>query len=165
MAKNRYTNIDYPVVQANDNSYYLSKDFYNNESSSGSIFIDYKNKSNDKNIILYGHNMRNKTMFNNLLKFKNENFFNENNKIHILKDNKEYIYEVFSVYTIDAGYDYLITNFNSADAFLQYTDEIKSKSLFNTNIDISSDDNIITLSTCSYEFKDARTVVHGKLVK
>ncbi|MGL4797173.1 MAG: sortase domain-containing protein, partial [Paraclostridium sp.] len=69
------TNIDYPVVQSKDNEYYLSKDFYNQDSSSGSIFMDYRNKFDDKNIILYGHNMKNKTMFNNILKFKEENFF------------------------------------------------------------------------------------------
>lgn len=159
------TNIDYPVVQGPDNKYYLKNDFYKQESSSGSIFMDYRNKVNDKNIILYGHNMKNKTMFNNLLKFKDESFFKENNKIRIIKDNKEYNYEVFSVYTIDDRYDYLVTSFSSIELFNSYLNRIKSKSLYKSDVSISGSDSIITLSTCSYEFKNARTVVHGKLLK
>ncbi|WP_270531981.1 class B sortase, partial [Paraclostridium sordellii] len=69
------TNIDYPVVQTDNNDYYLNYDFYNKLSSSGSIFMDYRDNVKSKNIILYGHNMRNKTMFNNLLKFKDKDFF------------------------------------------------------------------------------------------
>ncbi|MGL5755367.1 MAG: class B sortase [Paraclostridium sp.] len=158
------TNIDYPVVQSNDNKYYLNKDFYNQDSSSGSIFMDYRDNPNSQNTILYGHNMRNKTMFNNLLKFKDADFFNQNNKIRIIKNNKEYIYEVFSAYTIDAGYDYLIPNFSNPESFKKYIKDIREKSLFKSNLDVNTKDKLITLSTCSYEFDDARTVVHGKLI-
>ncbi|MEG2460820.1 MAG: class B sortase [Clostridia bacterium] len=158
------TNIDYPVVQSKDNKYYLNKDFYNQNSSSGSIFMDYRDNPNSQNTILYGHNMRNKTMFNNLLKFKDPDFFNQNNKIRIIKNNKEYIYEVFSTYTIDAGYDYLIPNFSNPESFKQYIKDIREKSLFKSNLDVNTEDKLITLSTCSYEFDDARTVVHGKLI-
>lgn len=158
------TNIDYPVVQAKDNKYYLNKDFYNQESKSGSIFIDYRNNPNSQNLILYGHNMRNDTMFNNLLKFKDEKFFNQKNKIRIIKDDKEYIYEAFSAYTIEANYDYLIPDFPNNKAFEEYIREVKNKSLFKSNLSVSDKDNIITLSTCSYEFEDVRTVVHAKLI-
>ncbi|MEG1132367.1 MAG: class B sortase [Romboutsia sp.] len=158
------TNIDYPVVQSKDNQYYLNKDFYNQDSNSGSIFMDYRNNPNSQNTILYGHNMRNKTMFNNLLKFKDQDFFNQNNKIRVIKDGKEYIYEVFSAYTIDAGYDYLIPNFSNSESFKNYIKDIKNKSLFRSNLDVNTNDKLITLSTCSYEFDDARTVVHAKLI-
>lgn len=158
------TNIDYPVVQTDNNDYYLNYDFYNKLSSSGSIFMDYRDNVKSKNIILYGHNMRNKTMFNNLLKFKAKDFFDKNNKIRVFKDNKEYIYEVFSVYTTDSKYDYLITNFNNPNEFKNYINNIKNKSLFKSDIKVNSNDKIITLSTCSYEFDDARTVVHAKLL-
>lgn len=158
------TNIDYPVVQTTNNDHYLKYDFYNKPSDSGCIFMDYRNNVKSKNIILYGHNMRNKTMFNNLLKFKDKDFFDENNKIRVFKDNKEYIYEVFSVYTTDSKYDYLITNFNNPNEFKNYINNKKNKSLFKSNIKVNSNDKIITLSTCSYEFDDARTVVHAKLL-
>ncbi|EPZ61702.1 sortase family protein [[Clostridium] sordellii ATCC 9714] len=126
--------------------------------------MDYRDNKDSQNIILYGHNMKNKTMFNNLIKFKNENFFNENNKIRIIKDNKEYIYEIFSVYTIDGEYNYLTTNFDTSQDFKKYIENIRSKSLFKSNVDVTDSDKIITLSTCSYEFDNARTVVHGKLI-
>lgn len=157
------TNINYPVVQCDNNSFYLKHDFYKQNSNSGAIFMDYRDNQESQNVILYGHNMRNKTMFNNILKFKDEEFFNQNNKIKITKDNHEYIYEVFSVYTTKGNDDYLITNFSSNQEYQDYINDIKTKSLFKPNIDVSEKDKIITLSTCSYEFDDARTVVYGKL--
>ncbi len=126
--------------------------------------MDYRDNKDSQNIILYGHNMKNKTMFNNLLKFNNANFFNENNKIRIIKDNKEYIYEIFSVYAIDGEYNYLTTNFDTSQDFKKYIENIRSKSLFKSNVDVTDNDKIITLSTCSYEFDNARTVVYGKLI-
>lgn len=158
------TNINYPVVQCDNNSFYLKHDFYKQNSSSGAIFMDYRDNQESQNTILYGHNMRNKTMFNNLLKFKDEAFFNQNNKIKVMKDDQEYIYEVFSAYTTEGNDDYLITNFSSNQEYQKYINDIKTKSLFKSNVEVSEKDKIITLSTCSYEFDDARTVVHGKLV-
>ncbi|MDB0438416.1 class B sortase [Clostridioides difficile] len=159
------TNINYPVVQSKDNSYYLDKDFYGKKSISGTLFMDYRNKSlDDQNVIIYGHNMKNKTMFNNLNKFKDEDFFKENNRIKITMDEKEFLYEVFSAYIVESDYDYLKTSFNSESDYQKYIDAITSKSLYESNIKVSSNDKIVTLSTCTYEFDDARMVIHGKLV-
>lgn len=160
------TNIEYPVVQGIDNYFYLKKDIYKNYLSSGSIFMDYRNNfKTDKNIIIYGHNMKNKTMFNNLEKFKEKEFFNQNNKIRIFDKDKKYIYEVFSAYYVDPNYNYIIPNFDNKEEYISYLENIKNKSLFKSNININSDDKIITLSTCSYETQDTRTVVHGKLIE
>ena len=160
------TNIDYPVVQGQDNYFYLYKDIYKNKLGSGSIFMDFRNNfKNDQNTIIYGHNMKNKTMFNNLENFKKEDFFNGNNKIRLYIDGKEYIYKVFSVYYVSPDYNYIIPKFNTNDEYNIFLDAIKDKSLFKTDIDVSSNDRIITLSTCSYESKNTRTVVHGKLIE
>ena len=160
------TNIDYPVVQGKDNSFYLNKDVYKEVLSSGSIFLDYRNDyTSDDNIIIYGHNMKNKTMFSALENFKDKNFFNENNKIIIQDYDNKYIYEVFSAYFVDANFDYLDVNFNDKDDFEEYINTVSSKSLTNSNIDVTSNDKIITLSTCSYEGSDTRTIVHGKLIE
>ncbi len=160
------TNIDYPVVQGSDNSFYLKKDIYKNYLGSGSIFMDSRNNfETDENTIIYGHNMKNKTMFNNLEKFKEEEFFNANNKIRIFDKDKEYVYEVFSAYYVDPNYNYIIPNFSNKEEYNSYLKDIKNKSLFKSNIDVNSNDKIITLSTCSYEKKETRTVVHGKLIK
>ena len=158
------TNINYPVVQGKDNDFYLNHDFNKKKSSSGAIFMDYKNNiDKDKNIIIYGHNMKNKSMFQNLMKFKHEGFWKENNKIILTIDGKKYEYEIFSSYISDSEDINLKINFKNDDEYLKYIEDIKKKSIFHREIDIKSNDRIITLSTCSYEKDDARMIIHGKL--
>lgn len=158
------TNINYPVVQGKDNDFYLNHDFNKKESSSGAIFIDYKNNiDKDKNIVIYGHNMKNKSMFQNLMKFKDEEFWNNNKKIILTIDGKEYEYEIFSAYVNDANNVEFKFDFRNDDEYLKYIEEIKEKSIFNRDTDIISNDRIVTLSTCSYENDDARMVIHGRL--
>ena len=160
------TNIDYPVVQGKDNDFYLNHDFNKNESSSGAIFMDYKNNiDKDKNIIIYGHNMRNKSMFQNIMKFKDEAFWKKNKEIILTIDGKRYEYEIFSSYISNAKDVDLKINFKSEDEYLKYIEDIKKKSIFHRDMDIKSNDRIITLSTCSYEKDDARMIIHGKLKK
>ena len=160
------TNINYPVVQGEDNDFYLNHDFNKKESSSGAIFIDYKNNiEKDKNIIIYGHNMRNKSMFQNLMKFKDEAFWKENSKIILTIGGKRYEYKIFSSYISNAKDIDLKTNFENDDEYLKYIDSIKKKSIFHRDIDIKSDDRIITLSTCSYEEDNNRMIIHGILEK
>ena len=161
------TNINYPVVQTSNNSFYLKKDFNKKYSNSGTIFMDTANDfENDSNVVLYGHNMNNKTMFNNVALFKKKNFFNQNNKIKIkhTEDGKEYTYEVFSAYYTDNSFDYNTVKFNEHYTFMDFVKDIKAKSMYKKNIDINENDKIITLSTCSYEFKGAKTTVHAKLI-
>lgn len=158
------TNIDYPVVQGKDNDYYLNHDFNKDYLASGSIFMDYRNDfENDKSIIIYGHHMRNKTMFGELANFKDESFFKENNKIKIEYKGKTYTYEIFSVYIADSSEDFLEINFNNDSEYEDYLNSIINKSLFKTNTNVTSKDKIVTLYTCSYEFNGARTIVNAKL--
>lgn len=160
------TSINYPVVQGKDNEYYLNHDFNNDLNSSGSIFIDYKNNiKEDKNIIIYGHNMKNKTMFQPLMNFKEEDFFNENKYIIVTINNKEYKYEIFSSYLIDANNDELKISFSSDNEFFNYINEIKNKALYKRNIHMEKEDKIITLSTCSYENESTRMIICGKLIE
>lgn len=162
------TNISYPVVQGNDNSYYLKKDFNKENNSAGTIFMDSLNNFEvDNNIVLYGHNMKNKTMFNNLTLFKKKDFFNQNNKIKIKhdKEDKEYTYEVFSAYHSDNSFDYNMVKFGQGYTFEDFIDDIKAKSIYKKDIEITGNDKIITLSTCSYEFKGAKTTIHAKLIE
>lgn len=160
------TNIDYPVVQSNDNTYYLKKDINKNYLPSGSIFLDFRNNNfEDENTVIYGHYMRNNTMFGELKNFKNKEFFDKDNKINIeIAGGKILEYEIFSVYTTDSSDNYITTSFNSQDEYKQFLDKVKDKSLHKTNLDVNTDDKILTLSTCSYEYEDARTVIHAKLM-
>ena len=159
------TNIDYPVVQSEDNEYYLTHDFNKNYLASGSIFMDYRNNfENDKSVLIYGHHMRNKTMFGEVLNFKKEEFFKENNLITIEYKGKTYTYEVFSTFVADLSKDNLKVNFDDDEDYQDYIDYLKDRSLFDSDIEVSSNDRIITLYTCSYEFEGARTLAHAKLI-
>jgi len=160
------TNIDYPIVQGKDNSFYLDKDINKNYISSGSIFMNYLNNGfKDDNTVLFGHNMRNKTLFAQLKKYKEKEFFYGNNDIEIeIEDGKTLKYKVFSAYVTDANDNYIKTTFDNKTQYKEFLEIIKNKSIYKPNIDVNENDKIITLSTCSYEFNDARMVVHGKLL-
>lgn len=161
------TNIDYSIVQGKDNSFYLDKDINKNYLSSGYIFMNYLNNGfNDENTILFGHHMRNKTMFAQLEKYKEKEFFQNDNDIKIeVENDKVLTYKVFSVYVTDANDNYIKTNFDNKSEYKEFLDKIKNKSIYKSDINVDENDKIITLSTCSYEFNDARMVVHGKLLK
>ena len=161
------TNIDYPIVQGKDDSFYLDKDINKNYLSSGSIFMNYLNNGfNDENTILFGHHMRNKTMFAQLEKYKEKEFFQNDNDIKIeVENDKVLTYKVFSVYVTDANDNYIKSKFDNKSEYNEFLDKIKNKSIYKSDINVDENDKIITLSTCSYEFDDARMVVHGKLLK
>ena len=164
--KIKNTNINYPIVQGQDNSFYLHKDIDKNYLISGSIFMNYLNNGfNDENTVLFGHHMRNGTMFAQLKKYKEKDFFYGNNDIDIeLENGKTLRYRVFSAYVTDAKDNYIKTNFDNKVQYKDFLEKIKNKSIYKSDIDINENDKIITLSTCSYEFNDARMVVHGKLL-
>ncbi|MGH4049854.1 MAG: class B sortase [Clostridium sp.] len=155
------TDIDYPVVQGKDNDFYLHKNFNKQKSESGTIFIDYRNDMNldtEKNIVFYGHHMKDGTMFNQINKYKNvENI--KSGIIKIVKDDKEYMYEIFSVFVLDEKKDNLKIKFTSTKDYANYIQFLKEKSIYKKVIEGNDYNNIITLYTCSYEFTNAKTIV------
>lgn len=154
------TNIDYPVVQSNDNSYYLHRDIYGNYLYSGTTFLDYRaDYRNSKNLIIYGHNMKNTTMFSELEKFKKKDFFNSNPTITLTDKNGERYYNAFAVLLVDKSFGYTIPDFNNDDEYSKFLNKICNSSIFKVKNKPTTSDQIITLTTCSYEFKNARTVV------
>ena len=156
--------IDYPVVQGDDNEFYLHHDFYKNKSSSGTIFVDYRNDvESDKNLMLYGHNMKNGSMFNKITKYKDADEFKKG-KIKIIENNMEYTYEVFSVFVENENSHALKNEFNSTAEYDEYIDKIKEKSKFKKEVKNTDYENIITLYTCSYEYDGSRTIVVATLV-
>ena len=153
------TNIDYPVVQGSDNDFYLNHDFNKNYLPAGSIFLDYRNDfETDYNTVIYGHHMRNSTMFGHMEKFKKEDFFEKNKTITLTSKDDIYEYEIFAIGVYDANFGYNTVNFNDEDDFNNFLDKILSKSMYSRNI-VNSSDKIITLSTCSYEYDNARTAI------
>lgn len=161
------TPIDYPIVKSNDNEFYLTRDFYKQYLFSGSIFMDYRNEGfEDKNVVIYGHSMKDLSMFGSLKKFKNLDYLQQNNTISITtKENKKLIYQIFGVYVMEPNDTEAISiNFNTDDEFISYIDKIMNKSIYTSDLEVNNMDKILTLYTCSYEFDDARLIIHAKLI-
>ena len=119
------TNIDYPVVQGSDNDFYLNHDFNKNYLPAGSIFLDYRNDfETDYNTVIYGHHMRNSTMFGQMEKFKKEDFFEKNKTITLTSKDDIYEYEIFAIGVYDADFGYNTVNFNDEDDFNNFLDKI-----------------------------------------
>ena len=158
------TKIDEPILKGENNNTYLYTDLYMKSNTAGNVFIDEINSRDfsDDNTIIYGHNMKNTTMFSQLEKFKEESFFKSNPTITLTDKNGEKNYEVFAVLLVKKDYPYTIPNFNSDDEYNKFLNKIVDDSIFSTQNKPTSSDKILTLSTCSYEFKDARTVVFCK---
>ena len=159
------TDIDFPVVKGTDNSYYLTHNFDKEKNKAEWIFADYRNKfdGTDKNIIIYGHNMKNGSMFASLKDvIKEEWYNNENNKyIALITENENCKYQVFSVYQIETEEDYLQTNISN---FKEFVEKIKGRSKKKFNVDIKETDSILTLSTCADNTK-YRVVLHAVKIK
>ncbi len=160
------TNINYPVVQTNDNNYYLNHSFNKTKNTSGWIFMDFRNNKDElnQNTILYAHSRVNGTMFGTLKNILKNNWYkNEDN--HIIKTSTQtnnYLWQVFSVYIIEETSDYLQIKFSENEA-LKFFTKLKDRSKLNFDIDLFDNDKIITLSTCYG--KTERVVMHAKLIK
>ena len=161
------TDIEYAVVKKNNNSYYLDHNFENEYNKAGWIFADYKNKldGTDNNIVIYGHNRKDGSMFSSLKNILKEEWYSneENRKITFITEKEESVYEVFSIYQIEAEDYYITTDFKNGE-FLEYIKIVKDRSIKDFNIEVSKEDNILTLSTCGND-NDYRVVVHAKRVK
>ena len=160
------TNINYPFVQSNNNKYYLIHSFDKSYNSSGWLFLDYRNNTNNnKNTIIYAHGRNDKTMFGSLRTVLTKNWLsNANNYVIKISSEKENsLWQIFSTYHIPTTSDYLQTNFESDIEYQEFLDMIKNRSSYNFNTSVTSTDNIFTLSTC-YSNSD-KMVVHAKLIK
>jgi sortase B len=161
------TQVDYPVLKGEDNAFYLDHSFYKNSSKAGSIFIDYRCDTTDLsgNTILYGHNMNNGTMFSDLMKYSSQKYADKNKYIYMNISSKTYKWQVFSAYTTDTSFNYLVTDFETEEAFKDYTSKIIEKSSISLSIALEYQDKLLTLSTCTNSRDDTRMVVHAKLVE
>lgn len=162
------TRIDYPVVQAKDNDYYLRRDYYQNKNRHGWIFMDYRNNPDElnENTIIYGHNLANQTMFGTLRYALNSYWYKKsaNQIITFNTPNENMKFQIFSIYTIPTTNDYLDITFPTTDAYQTYIDLVKGRSIYDFNIEVTTGDKILTLSTCA-NGNDKRLVIHAKLIK
>ncbi|MGB5824335.1 MAG: class B sortase [Proteocatella sp.] len=158
------TMIDYPVMQSADNKYYLRKTFGREYNILGSIFADYRNAPSfdDQNTVLYGHNMKDGSMFYDITFLKNQDFYDKYNSITVSLDDRILEYTLFSVYEVNKDYDYRSPHYDKYH-FENLLAELKAKSIIQSDIVPTSEDKILTLSTCSYSFNNARLVAHAVL--
>lgn len=162
------TNVNYPVVQAHDNDYYLDHNINKENNANGWIYLDFRNDSMnlDKNNIIYGHNMYySGVMFGTLYKTANASWYtNPDNQIitynTLYEDMK---FQIFSIYRVPETNDYLKVFFDDDADFLEFIDMITTRSIYNFNVPINADDKIITLSTCSNN-GTKRLVIHAVLL-
>ena len=161
------TNIDYIVVRGNDNNYYLKHNFEKNWNISGWIFSDYRNKfdGTDKNIVIFGHNTKDGSMFGTLKKVLNKDWYKnkDNHNIILVTEEDTYYYKVFSTYSIKAEDYYINTKFKNNNEFGEFTNTIKSRSIYDYNVEVNNADKILTLSSCIGDGKK-RVVLHAKLI-
>ena len=159
------TNINYPVVQTDNNDYYLKHNILKRRSTDGWVYLDYRNNmNNDRNTIFYGHNLLNKTSFGSISKMFTKNYFNKSNhEIYVIDENRIYVYKVFSIYYSKPVTDYLQIDFYDEE-YLNFLNGLKAKSKFNFGEELTVNDKIITLSTCTDD-NSGRKVVHAKQVR
>ena len=158
------TRIDYPFLQHRDNDYYLHTNIENKKSVRGCVYIDYRNdrELKNKNTLVYGHNMKDGSMFKDLVRYKNKDFFNLHGIIHMDSLYEESDWQVFSVYVVDADKETIDPDYPDEESFIKELNRFKDRSMYKTDIQLSSNDRVITLVTCSYETKNSRTIVHAK---
>ena len=160
------TKINYPIVQGTDNDYYLNHTFSGEENSCGAIFMDagIDEQFSDKNPIIHGHNLKSGAMFSRLNRYSRRAFWDANRYIYITTPDGLYIYEVFSAYEIPPGVDIYFFGFGENQEFQDYLDRVTSYSIYDAGIEVTSADDIVTLSTCAND-TTKRFVVHAKRIQ
>lgn len=159
------TVIQYPVVQGEDNTYYLNHLFDGQVNASGCLFLDSRVRGDftDPHSIIYGHHMKNGSMFSALDGYKEQAYYDTRPTFLLLTPEENYVVELFAGYIADAEEGAWSIEFADADDFAQWLEAAKDRSMFSSPVQPTFSDRILTLSTCSYEFPEARFVVLGIL--
>lgn len=171
------TEVDNPVYQTDNNDYYVKHDMDKKSNSYGALFLDYRCNINpmslSRNQIIYGHNMRYGAMFGTLDEYRDINYYRKNPIISFDSLYEKRSYKIFAIMIVNDsedstfGYSYSAyrTAFTNDTDFMQWIKYSQDRSLFDIPVDINADDEIITLSTCCYDFDNARFVILGRLVR
>ena len=155
-----YTGINYPIVQSSSNDYYIDHDLDGNVNNNGSIFMEYLNSSDfsDHNTLVYGHNMKSGLMFAHLTNYKNQQYYNAHPYFYIYTPTQDYKLNLYAGFVCEHDDEVYALSLTQSQL-----EGLAERSTFKSNIGVPTG-RIMTLSTCSYEFDDARYVVVGELV-
>lgn len=171
------TDVDNPVYQTSDNDYYITHDMNRETNSYGALFLDYRcdidRLSLTQNQIIYGHNMRYGAMFGTLRNYRELEYYKQHPVINFDSLYESMEYKIFAIMIVNTstddtfGYEFSAyrSEFSSQEDFLLWTEYCKARSLVDTTVDIQPCDEVITLSTCCYDFTDARFVIVGRRVR
>ena len=155
------TNIKEPIVQADNNEYYLNHDLYKNDNIEGAVFLDFRNEINEsmKNLI-YSHNSQHYDVpFKELEGYYDKEFYNNHRYLYLKSSNSIAKYQIFSVYVETSDWEYTRINFDNKKDWFTHLQDLKDKSLYETGVNISNKNKILILQTCSYhnDYKDFDT--------
>lgn len=159
------TQIDYPVVQDEGNDYYLNHLFNGDRNAAGTLFADFRNQPQllDPNTIIYGHHMRNDSMFGSLTDYEDQEYYEANPLMLVFYEDEIALLEIFACYTTDSSdhcYRLAISGEENMNYFVR---KAKEKSDINSTVEVSYIDRIVTLSTCAYDYENARYVVLSRV--
>lgn len=168
------TGINYPVLQTNNNDYYLTHTYKKENSKNGSIFLDkdYNFSIPSSNLLIYGHNNKNGKMFEELLNYENEEYYKEHPNIKFTTEKLDSTFEIIAVFKSRVYYKdetnvfryYYFINAKNEEEYNYYIEECKKASLYNIGISAKYGDQLLTLSTCDYSTANGRFVVVAKKI-
>lgn len=169
------TNINYPVLQASDNDYYLTHNYKKEKASTGSIFLDkdFDLMNGSSNYLIYGHRNKSGLMFEDLMKYAKEDFYKEHTKIKFTTNKYDSIYEILSVFYSRVYYKseqnvfryYYFVNANNEQEYNDFVNNAKKVSLYDTGVTAKYGEQLLTLSTCEYSQEDGRFAVVCKKIE
>ena len=161
------TQINYPVVQGSDDEYYLDRLFDGTQNANGCLFLDSRVDASFSSVhsIIYGHHMRSGAMFAALDGYKRQSFYETHPTMLLITPAATYEVQLFAAYVADLSEDAWELSFANDDDIQAWIDAAISRSTFTSDVKPTPGDLLLTLSTCSYEFGDARFVVVGIMVK
>ena len=169
------TNINYPVLQASDNDYYLTHNYKKEKSSTGSIFLDkdFDLINGSSNYLIYGHRSKSGLMFEDLMKYAKEDFYKEHTKVKFTTNKDDSLYEILSVFYSRVYYKseknvfryYYFVNANNEQEYNDFVNNAKKVSLYDTDVTANYGEQLLTLSTCEYSQEDGRFAIVCKKVE
>lgn len=169
------TNINYPVLQCQNNEFYMNHNYKKDYSLSGAIFLDknYNWNPESTNLLIYGHNMINNTMFTNLLNYKSQDYYNAHPKVRFTTNTEDAVYEIFSAFESRTYYKYeenvfryyYFINANNEAEFNDFVANAKKSSIYDTGKTAVYGEHLMTLSTCAYHTDNGKFVVVAKKIE
>lgn len=161
------TPIDYPVLQADDNRCYLNYLYTGEINGAGSLFLDYRNTGlfTDRNSVIYGHHMKNESMFHTLEGYKKQDYYDSHPIMILYTPDGDYLVELISGTIEDGMKEFVKFDFENEEDFTEYVNALRSRSTFQSTVELQPDDRPLSLCTCSYEWSEARYLVVGRLTR